>query len=1593
MEKLNSYFKKNLNDLQVLNELRNNLKNIDASDLVTVNNHIKYLELLKAFRVGIAKSYELTGDNYPALIKSLLSVGEDGVYSNSLRFIYELIQNVDDCNYDNPQNAKLDIKFDNKNGIIELTYNEKGFTPFNVFAITGIAEAAKNIKSDKTEIGEKGIGFKSVFGVATKVIIQSGKFSFSLDKKDFTVPNPEYDNFSEVSGTKLTLIASPEDVNNVYRAFFNEYCKKDSLLNKNPLLFLNKLTELHVYVDEFRSLKFKVTRNSSHTEDGSLLVEDNVIISADLKDHYNGIDNNSYKELKCIRYSKPISFNKEMCISRYGENTKLNKKEMYMNIVVPVPDELYLDDPIKTGTLYSFLPTKIRINAPLVCHIPFKLDASREFVDAQKNNLWFQHCTESFSDMLKDVYINLANKIKNEIVNYLPHCSAYFFDSENSSLKQLSFKGENFLELPIFYTVEEKFRTSNQIFCFSNQDDIPDPMAAYLLLNEKRELFLFPQKGTHKNPGIYVLKDVYNKLFTKALNDPTSTKDILELLSKVKSFAYAEAIKNSKEQTLTLEQIRVFASYRECDKAFKSFTVKSVKNNIKQKYYLNTSNVDIIDVKNIDSSGEAFDKDDFDKNALNYLTNRQFRCTLLDDVPDNFFFITENALVLSKKNSIKALSNFCEEVDTDSSFSLSLKFRACSNELNQTDSSISSFDYLKKLRAVRKTIREGLGNRAYQNYIKLINESGTDSERYIYELLQNADDCKYPNDVIPEFNLDISDSNKIITTRYNEIGFTKDNVRAITAIGESTKKQLLSSNDYHNTEIGEKGVGFKSVFAVASNVEIRSNEFNFSLSDKEPTIPKLLDNATAKTVGTAMKFTLKEPIKPNFFTEEKVLNMCLCLRNLKKITLGQYHIVIEDSAETQGTRKIIVNDKAFEFYRLEYKFKVTDTQALAERKGEHKQISDIQAIICYVPKTSSKKTQNYFVYSGLPTNIKSNIPLVLDAPFELTTSRTNIIKNWWNDFIKKELYQAIIYVMDSLKNVDGINVLRFLNVKKFSFSGISRTESDISLDMFSDEYLNRYDISSVIQKAKILPTYKDNHFTSPNNTNLFKAPDIISYLIERDVEINYPLEQVLKYKGNKFDSVLSYLGIRDMVLHNVIEIIENCHQDFCEDKDFTNKLYKYLFDKSNKSIKLAPYRERLKNMCIIPVKSKKNESTDFVCYSDKIFINDSMKLSPNTCYLLDTKRMAKEQYETIFDVNLNELNEQMEETMYRKQLSKKIKNTSTVQTEKLYEYLMGEFRNNYEMLSQCHDTLIANINEIPLKNECGEIRRGYIYISNEPMGYFEGNILPRHIVHKECEAFAKFLNCKNIKNVYFEDLDITEPLTDNDIEALQDENIENGFDILEKCKRSGLISAKLVDDYKLDALSADALSADALSAITAITVKYDGEIFNKPINSRFQQHLNKVLSNPIEIIFKTVERTVRFGRKTNGDEFEIKNNDTRLLAMSRYSPERKYCVCQMCKEAKDKQYIEVNNIIKKPNYYWEETGIALCLICSKHFEDLRFNDNIYNKFINTIKNVNPMVNHPISIPIGNDEIIFSQTHIAEIQSILKYQDERKENKS
>lgn len=98
----------------------------------------------------------------------------------------------------------------------------------------------------------------------------------------------------------------------------------------------------------------------------------------------------------------------------------------------------------------------------------------------------------------------------------------------------------------------------------------------------------------------------------------------------------------------------------------------------------------------------------------------------------------------------------------------------------------------------------------------------------MFELLQNADDNSFGRAAalgeIPYISFRVFPHR--IVVECNEDGFTYENLKAICAVGKSSK---IGSEGY----IGEKGIGFKSVFMVAWKAHIQSGVFSFSFSHQK----------------------------------------------------------------------------------------------------------------------------------------------------------------------------------------------------------------------------------------------------------------------------------------------------------------------------------------------------------------------------------------------------------------------------------------------------------------------------------------------------------------------------------------------------------------------------------------------------------------------------------------------------------------------------------------------------------------------------------------------------------------------------------------
>jgi len=98
---------------------------------------------------------------------------------------------------------------------------------------------------------------------------------------------------------------------------------------------------------------------------------------------------------------------------------------------------------------------------------------------------------------------------------------------------------------------------------------------------------------------------------------------------------------------------------------------------------------------------------------------------------------------------------------------------------------------------------------------------------FVLELVQNADDNKYARGVEPEICFHLY--NERLVVENNEVGFAERHVLALCRVGQSTKKKEKRSG-----YIGEKGIGFKSVFTATDRPEVHSNGFHFCFDRTDP---------------------------------------------------------------------------------------------------------------------------------------------------------------------------------------------------------------------------------------------------------------------------------------------------------------------------------------------------------------------------------------------------------------------------------------------------------------------------------------------------------------------------------------------------------------------------------------------------------------------------------------------------------------------------------------------------------------------------------------------------------------------------------------
>ncbi|KAH7399670.1 hypothetical protein BKA66DRAFT_437202 [Pyrenochaeta sp. MPI-SDFR-AT-0127] len=354
------------------------------------------------------KGLDRSDSNISDLENALIILSEQ-LYQKSTHFLSELIQNADDNPYQ-VATPTLTVTFTYPSKTLRVDCNEEGFSKANVDAICKIGRSTKAKTDNSTRyIGEKGIGFKSVFKVADVVHLQSGYYSFKFDKHArLGMIAPVWADFPERirSGKTSVLLQLSAD----YDPEELEHDLKS--LDPRLLLFLRKLKQIDV-----------MSFNKLGDVTGSTLRRCDVPSSADgadMIDLHHDAALSRFKVIKRVVKDMPQDSKREGC----------KTSEVLLGFPIGPEGEPWL----APQKVYAFLPIR-DYGFKFVIQADFLLVASRE--DVNVSSAWNRHLLAAIPEaFLQAVHTLNKGELRYQWTRYLPDQRSFssFFEQLNTNI-------------------------------------------------------------------------------------------------------------------------------------------------------------------------------------------------------------------------------------------------------------------------------------------------------------------------------------------------------------------------------------------------------------------------------------------------------------------------------------------------------------------------------------------------------------------------------------------------------------------------------------------------------------------------------------------------------------------------------------------------------------------------------------------------------------------------------------------------------------------------------------------------------------------------------------------------------------------------------------------------------------------------------------------------------------------------------------------------------------------------------------------------------------------------------------------------------
>ena len=320
----------------------------------------------------------------------------------------------------------------------------------------------------------------------------------------------------------------------------------------------------------------------------------------------------------------------------------------------------------------------------------------------------------------------------------------------------------------------------------------------------------------------------------------------------------------------------------------------------------------------------------------------------------------------------------------------------------------------------------------------------TDNQRFIYELLQNADDASSKQGTLV-FRIDFAGDYLIVSHKGEP--FSEIDIESISSVGDGTK-----AGD--EKKIGFKGIGFKSVFAHSDSVTIKSGNYCF-MFDKEswnnywdeswgnhshwrqmrekkkkkaevkmpfqilpiwtdvPDVVKSLhldDYSVSTIIKLKKKLTLEKDLNDLFSTSQIVLflrskQVKVFVNSTESLTIEKVYnngIVSVRKNNTVISEWIIKNDPFDIPSTIKDELQYDDQTPKKLKEAAMTEIS--YALPLHNNQISAVGKNDSFIFSYLPTSIDMGFPFLVNATFLTDASRQRLHNDSvWNQWIFNEI--------------------------------------------------------------------------------------------------------------------------------------------------------------------------------------------------------------------------------------------------------------------------------------------------------------------------------------------------------------------------------------------------------------------------------------------------------------------------------------------------------------------------------------------------------------------------------------------------------------